>query len=160
VGEQNTISGAGLVIGLGLIVIGAVVCYDTSLMQVPPAYSRVGPQVFPYITAAALVLCGLRVAWEAWRGKTSVDPAVEAQPTDWMAVAIISVVLLAQYYLLIRLGFVISAAVVFVAVAFAFGSRKIVRDVVVGVILSVVTTIGFTHGLGLQLPPGILKGLF
>ncbi|CAN5260276.1 tripartite tricarboxylate transporter TctB family protein [soil metagenome] len=158
--REKTISAAGLAIGLGLICIGAVVGYDTSLMQIPPSYSRVGPQVFPYIIAAGLVLCGLFVMWEGWRGEVQPEVIDPAQPTDWLAVVIIAAVLYAQVYLLTRLGFIVSATLVFLAVSYAFGSRKYVRDVIVAVILSIVTYIGFTQALGLHLPPGLLKGVF
>ena len=48
---------------------------------------------------------------------------------------------------------------VFVSVAFAFGSRKLLRDGIVAIVLVVAAYLGFTHGLGLQLPSGILAGL-
>jgi putative tricarboxylic transport membrane protein len=44
-------------------------------------------------------------------------------------------------------------------VTFAFGSRKFLRDGIVAIILALVSYLGFTHGLGLQLPPGILAGV-
>ena len=44
-------------------------------------------------------------------------------------------------------------------IAFAFGSRSFLRDGIVAIILVVASYVGFTHGLGLQLPPGILAGL-
>ena len=48
---KQTISGAGLAIGLGLIAIASVIGFETMQMQVPPSYARVGPQIFPYIIA-------------------------------------------------------------------------------------------------------------
>jgi len=41
----------------------------------------------------------------------------------------------------------------------AFGSRRYLRDAAIGVILSAVIFLGFTRGLDLSLPAGILEGL-
>jgi putative tricarboxylic transport membrane protein len=57
------------------------------------------------------------------------------------------------------LGFVPAGLILFCCVAFAFGSRKYLRDAVVGVLLALVAYVGFKYGLGLQLPPGILEGI-
>ena len=53
----------------------------------------------------------------------------------------------------------IASAVLFVCVAFGFGSRRYLRDVVIAIVLAIVTYVGFTRGLGLQLPAGILAGI-
>jgi putative tricarboxylic transport membrane protein len=39
------------------------------------------------------------------------------------------------------------------------GSRRLVRDIAIGVILATVLYIIFTRGLGLSLPAGILEGI-
>ena len=44
-------------------------------------------------------------------------------------------------------------------VAFAFGSRSFARDAIVAVGVVLITYVGFTRLLGLQLPPGVLAGL-
>jgi putative tricarboxylic transport membrane protein len=49
--------------------------------------------------------------------------------------------------------------VLFVFVARAFGSRTWLRDIIIGLILSFVVYIGFTYGLGLDLPAGVLAGI-
>ena len=56
-------------------------------------------------------------------------------------------------------GFVPAGVVLFMNVTFAFGSRRFGRDAMIGFFLVLFAYIGFTYGLGLQLPPGILKGL-
>jgi putative tricarboxylic transport membrane protein len=150
------ISGAGLAIGLGFIALAGLVAYDAANLQVPPSYARVGPQVFPYIIAGGMALVGLRLVWEAVR-----DPIrVHVPPmTDWKAVLMIGVALAAQYFIMKPLGFVFSALILFLTIAFAFGSRKYARDLVVGLVLALSAYVGFRYGLGIQLPPGILKGL-
>jgi putative tricarboxylic transport membrane protein len=156
--SKQTIAGAGLAIGLGLIAIASVIGFDTMQMQVPPSYARVGPQIFPYIIAIGLALTGAHIAWKSYRGGDEVIDEVE--PTDWKSIGIIVAGLIAHMNLLKPLGFVPAGLILFMSVAFAFGSRRYGRDAVVGFLLVLFAYLGFTYGLGLQLPPGILKGLF
>ncbi len=155
---KQTKAGAGLAIGLGLIAIASVIGFDTMQMQVPPTYARVGPQIFPYIIAIGLALTGAFIAWTSYRGGDEVIDEVE--PTDWKGVGIIVVGLIAHMNLLKPLGFVPAGLILFLSVAFAFGSRRYGRDAIVGFLLVLFAYLGFTYGLGLQLPPGILKGFF
>ncbi len=158
---KNTtpISGAGLAIGFGLLLLGGVIFFDAAQMQVPPTYARVGPQIFPYFIAVGLAAVGAYFAWNSWSPGAKREIVAEGFDTDWRALIIIGAGLLIHLNILKPLGFVISAVFLFLCVAFAFGSRKFLRDGIVAVILALVSYIGFTHGLGLQLPPGILAGL-
>ena len=156
---KQTISGAGLAIGLGLIALASVIGFDTMQMQVPPSYARVGPQIFPYIIAIALAITGAHIAWKSYRGEDEIAEIDEAQPVDWKAVGIIMAGLIAHMNLLKPLGFVPAGLILFWSVAFAFGSRRYGRDVLVGLLLVLFAYAGFTYGLGLQLPQGVLKGL-
>ena len=152
-------SGAGLAIGFGLIVLGLIVFTSSMGMQVPPTYARVGPQVFPYFIAFALAAVGIYFVWNAWIPGARREIVAEGFDTDWRALLIIGVGLLIHLNILKPLGFVIAGVFLFLCVAFAFGSRKFLRDGIVAIILVLVSYLGFTHGLGLQLPPGILAGL-
>jgi putative tricarboxylic transport membrane protein len=156
---KQTISGAGLAIGLGLIAIASVIGFETMQMQVPPSYARVGPQIFPYIIAIGMAITGAFIAWKSYRGEDEIAETEDAGPTDWKSVAIIAAGLIAHMNLLKPLGFVPAGVILFWSVAFAFGSRRYGRDIIVGLLLALFAFVGFTHGLGLQLPPGILKGL-
>jgi putative tricarboxylic transport membrane protein len=146
---------AGLAIGLGLLGLAAVIGFDTWRMQVPPTYAKVGPQVFPIVVTVGLALAGAFIAWMARR-----KPIVqEAQgETDWLAVAIIGGALIVHLNLLKPVGFIPASALLFFAVAFAFGSRRHLRDAIVAIVLASLVYLGFVHGLGLRLPPGMLAG--
>jgi putative tricarboxylic transport membrane protein len=61
--------------------------------------------------------------------------------------------------LLMPAGFIIAATVLFVLVARAFSSRRMLRDAVAGLLLALIVYFSFTAGLGLVLPKGILAGL-
>ena len=156
---KQTISGAVLAIGLGLIALASVIGFETMQMQVPPSYARVGPQIFPYIIAIGMAITGAHIAWKSYHGGDELAEESEAGPTDWKSVAIIAAGLIAHMNLLKPLGFVPAGLILFWSVAFAFGSRRYGRDVLVGLFLVLFSYVGFTHGLGLQLPQGLLKGL-
>ena len=145
---------AGLLIGLGLIAIAAVIAADAMNMRVPPVHARVGPRVFPLLVSCGLALSGAAIAWQVWRRSF----IVEAQETDWGAVAVVAAGLVLQINLLKPLGFVPAAIILFMSVAFAFGSRRFLRDGLAAVILAMVTYLAFTRLLGLQLPAGLLQG--
>ena len=156
---KQTISGAGLAIGLGLIAIASVIGFDTMQMQVPPSYARVGPQIFPYIIALGMAITGAHIAWKSYRCEDEIAESEHAGPTDWKGVGIIMAGLIAHMNLLKPLGFVPAGLILFWSVAFAFGSRRYGRDVLVGLLLVLFAYVGFTYCLGLQLPQGLLKGL-
>ncbi len=153
-----------LLVGLGVAALGVFIAIETSKFQVSPLYAKVGPQVIPYIIAAGLILLGLLFAASAARPRAptpapSTDAAEDAGGSDWLALAVISIGLVAQMLLLQWAGFVIAAAVLFFCVAFGFGSRRYLRDGVIAVLLAVIVYVGFTRGLDLPLPPGLLTGL-
>lgn len=152
-------SKAGYAVGFGLLVLAAVIFYDAGNMQVPPNYAAYGPQIFPYLSVAVLVATGLFFLWQTATGRADAVHADTDQP-EWSGVVGISVGLLAQVFLIERLGFVLSAAFLFFCVAWGFRSRRPLRDAVIAVVLSLSTYLVFTYLLNLQLPPGIFKGLF
>jgi putative tricarboxylic transport membrane protein len=149
-------SWAGLAIGLGLIALAAVIGFDTWRMRVPPTYAKVGPQIFPVIVALGLAFAGAMIAWSS-RTKPIVENVTHE--TDWRAVAIISGALILHLNLLKIVGFIPASALLFLAVAFAFGSRRYLRDALIAIVLAAIVYVGFVHGLGLRLPAGLLEGV-
>jgi putative tricarboxylic transport membrane protein len=153
---------AEILLGLGVAALGAFIAIETSRMGVSPAYAKVGPQAIPYLVAGGLILFGLLFAVAALRPAAPAPDAGEAsrtQPVDWLPLAVISAGLVAQMLLLVPAGFVIASAILFFCVAFGFGSRRYVRDGIVAILLALIVYIGFTRGLDLQLPAGVLAGV-
>jgi len=56
-------------------------------------------------------------------------------------------------------GFIPTAAFLFLCVAVGFGSRRYLRDIIIGIVLATAAYVGFVHGLGLPLPAGAIGGL-
>ncbi len=148
---------AELLVGLGVAAIGVFIAAETSRITVAPIYAKVGPGVIPYLVAGGLILLGLLFAGSAAR-----RPAAAAQPaeaSDWRPLVIISVGLIAQLLLIERAGFIIASAALFFGVAYGFGSRSHLRDGIIAILLATAVYIGFTRGLNLPLPAGVLKGI-
>ena len=153
-----------LVVGLGVAALGVFMAVETSQFQVPPLYAKVGPQLIPYIIAGGLIVLGLFFAVSAARPRAAVEPpssgeAAETGESDWLPLVVISIGLVAQMLLLEWAGFVIASALLYFCVAFGFGSRRYLRDAVIAVLLAVIVYVGFTRGLDLKLPAGLLQGV-
>lgn len=110
-------------------------------------------------------------------------PGTATPPVDWKALIAIGIGLLLQVLLLDPEdapfgldavlnnaffhaigGFIPTAAILFLCVAVAFGSRRYLRNLIIGILLAAVTYLGFVKALGLPLPPGLtgdlIGGLF
>ena len=148
---------AEVLVGLGVAAIGVFIAVETSRITVAPIYAKVGPGVIPYLVAGGLILLGLLFAGSAVRRQAAAAQSAEA--SDWRPLVIISVGLILQMLLIERAGFIIASAVLFFCVAFAFGSRNYLRDGIIAILLAIVVYIGFTRGLNLPLPAGVLKGI-
>ncbi len=151
-------SKVGVYAGLVLVILAGVMTYSTSQMKIAPTYAKVGPQVFPYLAAFALAATGIFFIYQTLsRQHDRIIP--DTDETDWRAIGYISAGFLFEILFIKLLGFVLSASFLFVAVAYAFGSRRYVRDIITALALSTVAYLVFTKLLNLQLPAGILKGL-
>jgi putative tricarboxylic transport membrane protein len=166
---------AEIILGLGIAALGAFILYETQAIRVIPIYAKVGPKDIPILVGVILALLGLALAWQGWRAKPAPrldPPAVMDAPgskldapgtggdtTDWIPLAAIAIGLIQQILLFEFLGFVPTAAILFFCVAFGFGSRRYLRDVLIAIALSIVAYVGFVHALGLHLPAGILGGV-
>lgn len=155
---QRETKTAGMVAGLLLVILGILITWSTSQMRVPPMHAKVGPQVFPYVAAAALVILGVVFVVQALRD--SPDKLVaDTASTEWFSLGIIIAGFVFQIVFITTLGFILSSTALFVAVAIGFGSRQYLRDVVVALLLSAAAYFTFTKLLNLQLPAGIFGGL-
>ena len=152
-----------LALSVVLIVLGAYVFLDATTIAVPGSSNTVGPRFFPYLVGAATVIVGLTLLIRILRGDQG--PAEEGEDIDpdaatsWRAVGIISVAFLAHALLINVIGWPLAVTLMFAVVAWALGSRGIVRPLVAGGIASVLIWLVFVKALGVVLPGGILLEL-
>jgi putative tricarboxylic transport membrane protein len=114
-----------------------------------------GPRLFPVAVMAALAIIGGTVAVsELFFRESGVDPRKE--PNDWSAMADVLLGLALFSMLVEPVGFVMAAATLFAAVSRGFGSRRLILDAAVGLVLAAAIYALFVRGLGLYLPGGTL----
>jgi putative tricarboxylic transport membrane protein len=153
-----------MLLALWAVLFGILIVWQTTLVRLTPAYSKVGPRVIPYIVGAGMIVVGVWLAYEALTGRMSLgttesEDADPALPTDWRTVGLLALALLVYLLLIERAGFIIASATLFVMAAFAMGSRRLARDIAIGIVMSTVLYVVFSRGLGLSLPAGILEGI-
>jgi len=147
-------------VALLVVFYGIYLINGASLIRVLPVYSRIGPRFFPYLVGVGAVVCGVLLLIGALRGFKSepeggedVDPEVR---DNLRPVLVIAVALTAGAALMKPAGFVSAATLIFSGVALAFGSRRQLRDLAIGLLLSLAAYLAFTRLLSLTLPAGVL----
>ncbi|MGP4021348.1 tripartite tricarboxylate transporter TctB family protein [Saccharopolyspora sp. 5N708] len=139
-----------------VLAVGLVVLVGSFTINSGGTYQAVGPQVFPLIVGAGTTLFGAIALARSVRGVDTGEPG----GTDWRAVAKLAATLCGYVLLLVPAGFWQSSTVFFALVARILGSRKPVRDLVIGLVLSLAAYFLFDRLLGVSLPPGIVRLAF
>ena len=78
------------------------------------------------------------------------------RPVDWRTAGLVAALLAAYALLLEPAGFILATAVFFFGVSWVLGSRRLVRDIVVAVVLAVGVYVTFTWFLDISLPEGVI----
>jgi putative tricarboxylic transport membrane protein len=152
--------------GLSLAVLGAVAFAIGSRLPPVPG-QQVGPNVFPMVIGAGLVLVGLLIALHIGRSFEEAAEAEVAAHTDADAEAaryaharrwhvLLPPGLLVFYFLASeRLGFLITAFVILTTLAYAFRARRaFILPLGIGGALAI--QLVFVKLLRVPLPPGLL----
>ena len=170
----------GLIVPGLMLVIGLALVVGTVTMRVPDTATSPGPQVFPAIVAALVLIVAVLLAIDVLRKPEAAtveiaQPAapgdvddldldgepVERRPTSnhrALLGALGTVVVFIAA--LTPLGWLLAGAVLFWGIARSLGSRRPVFDVFLALAISSIVQLAFSAGLGLNLPPGILEGIF
>lgn len=144
--------------GVGLAVLGlaALVAWQTTIIPENAIYARIGPKLFPWLTAGLLALmgglltiAGLRGGWEHEHGGD----------TDWASLGWLAAGLVLNVALISSAGFIIAASLLFVCTARAFGSTQPLRDLVIALVLAIAAYVGFDRVLGYKIGSGLIERL-
>src|SRR5215211_6669567 len=152
--------GVALFLGaLGILVIVQALLLPESKIARGP----VGPAAVPLVVGALLVVVSIFLALDVHRGGRGEPEGGEdvelGGGTDWRTIGLLAAAFVANALLIEPLGWVFSGAILFWGSAFALGSRHYIRDVVIAFVLSIGSWYVFALGLGIVLPPGILRGI-
>jgi putative tricarboxylic transport membrane protein len=132
-------------------------------MLVPPGSGTVGPQIFPYLVSGFIILISLGLFIQIFRGNLGVPEGTEfgevVEKTDFKSLSMVAGSMLTYPLLIERAGFIIATSVAFFGVAFAYGAKNLVKNLIISVVFSFIVYFTFSKGLNVGLPAGIL-GVF
>ena len=133
-------------------------------MEVPQGSSIISPQTFPYIVSAFTSLVGIGLITQVLRGRLGTpegdEPGDPFLGANFKTMAMISTAIALHVILLEIAGYVIAATVCFFGVAYAFGSRKYLKDLGISFAFALIVYFSFTIGLNINLPSGFFEGVF
>ena len=132
-------------------------------MLVPPGSGTVGPQIFPYVVSGFVIFISLGLFVQIFRGNLGVPEGTEfgeiVEKTDFKSLAMVAGSMLTYPLLIERAGFIIASTVVFFGVAFAYGAKNLLKNLLISIIFSFIVYFAFSKVLNVGLPAGIL-GIF
>ncbi|WP_426959681.1 tripartite tricarboxylate transporter TctB family protein [Muricoccus radiodurans] len=153
--------GADFGVGLFVVALGALTLYAAWAVPASPLYAQVGPSTIPYLVGVFLVVLGAGLCVAAARGgwTQGLEEMADVPPTNWRAIGLLGAALAVQLALIDWLGFVIAATIQYVLVCAAFGSRRPLLDLVIGILVTLGAYLGFDRVLGVNIGAGILEGI-
>lgn len=138
-------------LGLAVILIGAVCLYASSRLSLGAQYAAIGPGLFVALVGLALALLGVLLLIQMARGTAFDDEERARDPgMDKRAFFTVLVAVAIPALAMERLGLPLTAMLSFMLVARAFGSARIVPDLISGFVLGGACWYLFSL-LGLQL---------
>jgi putative tricarboxylic transport membrane protein len=154
--EQAPASGRPWALGVAVILFGLVWLGGAFSLPQAATYAVVGPGLFPTVIGIALVLLGALLLVAIARGERFEPQEAEdadvtrrsSSPAFWTAI----LAGLVPVFTIRPLGFPVAAAISFALTARAFGSRRVVLDLGIGLALGVACWLLFSRLLGLSLP--------
>lgn len=147
-----------LLVGIAVLLFAGLVLFQTRAIPVSPLYSKVGPTVVPYITACGLGILSVALIVAAVRGGWQGEDE-KAVALDWKALGFVVAGLIANAALIAPLGFSAASTLMFVLVTHGFGSRRPLRDGLIGLVLALAAYFGFAKVLGVNIGAGVLERL-
>ena len=149
-------------VGIGALIIGALMAYGATFISSQAGYAGVGPNFLPWVVAAVLVVCGGWLIFEARSGGfRQMDEPSGAATADWPAFVWVLGGVLANAALLTTLGFILSCTLCFMLAVRGLrqsegkthgGMRGLVIDFVTGFLIAAPAYWLFTKLLGINLP--------
>ena len=154
---------AEAIFALAFLLLGLFVIYDAVTLPEPGVYSAVSPKTFALIIGVFTTTVALSLLIEVFRGRLGLAEGTERGdtflPPDIKTMSIVLGAILLHVVLLERAGYILAATLTFFMVAFAFGSRKFLKDLFISFLFAVTVYIVFSKGLRIFLPDGFIEDL-
>jgi len=133
---------------------GGLWLYGASALPQGARYAAVGPGLFVTIAGLGLVILGVLLMVQIWRGERfepqDAEDAAANSPMDKRAFLTALVAVALPVLIMQPLGMPLTATLAFALVCRAFGSKRLVMDILIGAALGSIAWYLFTQ-LGLQL---------
>lgn len=149
-------------VGLGALLVGAVMAYGATAISSDAGYAGVGPNALPWLVAAVLLICGAWLIWEARTGGyRQMEEAPGSATGDWHAGAWVVAGVIANASLITTVGFVLACTLCFVLAVRGMrvaegraggGPRQTLIDFVTGMLIAAPVFWLFTKLLAINLP--------
>ncbi len=154
--HRSTSTLGPFLVGGVMLAVGLVLLQQTFKIEAE-GFDTQGPRFFPLIVVSLWLFLSVMYLGQHLVKVLRTGSGLPAERFDHMLGAGALVVLLVVYaYVLDPLGYWISTSLFFVGAARAMGSRNLVRDIVVGIVLALLVYLAFTRALGVHLPEGVL----
>jgi putative tricarboxylic transport membrane protein len=154
--------------------IAGFIAVQTAAIPVPTGTEPPGPRFFPTLVAIFMGAVGLALAVQVALRPARPAQAAEQAPgadaaetgedapvrIDWRCLGVVVATMAVFIAILQPVGWLLSAALLFFGIAYALGSRRLLFDAVLSLTFSSLIQLAFVAGLGLNLPAGILGGIF
>ena len=144
-----------ILLGIGVLALCALSAYGVSRIPTPLLGGPVGPRAFPVAITAGLGICGILLVLDAIRGLLRVD---EGNRIDWGTqggnVAWFVAGLVLNILLIAPVGFILASGPMFACVARGFGSRRFMRNLIIGLVLALTVHLLFRFVLGVTIGIG------
>lgn len=145
-----------------LIAAGSFLLYHAFQIEPPRGFSVIDPDFFPIFVSIGILGLGLVLLlrttlvpdWDMAHTTTA-----EGRATHWATVWLVGGTLVIYAFALAPAGYIVATAVFVPACARMLGSRNLLRDSVIGLVMAVSIFAFFTRILGIRLPDGILAPL-
>jgi putative tricarboxylic transport membrane protein len=149
-------------VGVGALLVGAVMAYGATFISSEAGYAGVGPNALPWLVAVVLLVCGGWLIWEARSGgfREMEAPSGAAQG-DWRAVSWVVAGIVANASLITVIGFILACSLCFAlavrGLRMAEGRvggdlRQSLIDAVTGLLIAAPVFWMFTKLLAINLP--------
>ncbi|CAB4620301.1 MAG: hypothetical protein F2599_02715 [Actinobacteria bacterium] len=141
-----------------LFLAALIILWDTYSIVESNVAGVIGPKVFAYAIGAMMLVLSSIQLFSVARGNLGqpeeIEGGVKIEKPNWVALAILVAGIMVHIFLLEIVGFIISGALLFFAVAWALGERRWIRLAILSAALAAIIYFVFTEGLQLDLPWG------
>lgn len=150
-------------VALASILIALFLIHDEYRMPTPSIQQTLGPSFVPIAVLVALILAAILLFFSSlgMRQKTGGAPvraeqAAKTSAVQYKVMGMVVLGLLLYAFILVPAGFIVSTAILIVWQARLFQKGKWVRNLIVGILFSVIFYYIFVHVLEVMLPRGFL----